>query len=209
MAASICRCYGKVCGDLFRRTHRIDEWVTVSQRTTAPFIERVRRVDQVAVICDQPAHAVRRSPFLVRGQNQNDVTIRHESFAFISNEVGDEYRRHRLVVARAAAIVVAVALREDKRIEVGGPVALERGDDVEMGKQHQRLTCARPTIADDQVSLIRARPALEYVRRWKPRFDQPAGHRIRGHGGIADRVDGVDLDQLFIDIVSQSLWRGQ
>src|SRR6185503_14149334 len=110
-------------------------------------------------------------------------------------------------VARAAAVVIAVAFREDERIEVGRPIALEGSDDVEVREQHERLPRARAVIANDDVAFVRSRTTLEDIARRKTGSEKTLGDSVRGRGRVPDRVRRVDLDELFADVARQLLVR--
>ena len=211
VAAAIFRRHGEVRRHFLRGADRVDERLAVAQRAAAAFVERVRRVDQLAVVRDQPSHAVRPAALFVGGQREDDVAVGNVVFLLEAQQRGDEDRRHRLVVTRAAAVVVAVALREDEWIEVGRPVLLERRHDVEVREEQERFATARAraVVSDDDVALIGPRAALEDVGLRKPRVAESLRHRIRRDGRAADGVDGVDLDQLFVDVVRELLLRAE
>ena len=78
-----------------------------------------------------------------------------------------------------------------------------------MREQKNRLARPRAVIANDDVALVGARPALEDVRRRKPGVEKSFGDRVGRGRRVPDGVRGVDLDQLFIDVVRELLVRRQ
>ena len=71
----------------------------------AAFVQRKVGIDQVAVIFDQPVDAVvRAAAFFVGGERDDDVAVRLEAFAFVSDQIGDPDGGLRFVVAGAAAV---------------------------------------------------------------------------------------------------------
>ncbi len=60
-------------------------------------------------------------------------------------------------------------------------------------------------IANDEIHLVGARPDDLDVGCRETRVEKALLDRLRGQRHIADRVDGVDLDQLFVDVVGELL----
>ena len=142
VSAAIRRRHSKIRRDFFGGAHGVDEWRAVAERSAAAFVQRIGGVDLLPVVGDEPAYTVRRSTLFVGREHEEDVAVRDVALLLETQQVGDEDRAHRLVVARAASVVVAVALRELERVDVGRPIALQRLDDVEMREQ-QGSACAR------------------------------------------------------------------
>ena len=65
-------------------------------------------VDQVAMVLDQPVHAVRISVFFVRGEGHDDVAVRLPALLLPANHVGGEDGVAVLHVLGTAAVEVAV-----------------------------------------------------------------------------------------------------
>ena len=133
------------------------ERLAVAQRAAAAFVDGELGVDQVAMVIEQPVRAVVRriGQLLVGGERQDDVAVGLEAFLGILDQVGDEDRRHRLVVDRAAAAEIAVDLLQLERIEI--PVLALGLDHVDMGDQQERLARAGAAQPRDQVALARPR----------------------------------------------------
>ena len=109
-----------------------------------------------------------------------------EALALEPDQRVHEDRGHRLVVAGAAPVEVAVLLHQRER--VGGPVLAARLDHVEVGQQQQRLARPRPPEARHQVALARRRRQhLDVVGREAGRA-QAGRHGLGGPGVVADRV---------------------
>ena len=75
VAAAIRRRHREVRRDLLGGADGVDERLAVAQRAAAAFVERVRGVDQLLVIREQPANAVRSAALFVRRQREDDVAI--------------------------------------------------------------------------------------------------------------------------------------
>ena len=164
-------------------------------------VQRVLGIDEVSMILQEPIHPVRRAALFVGRERQDDVAIRNEPLLLQSNEIGDHDGIAGLHVLRAATVVVAVLLDELKRI--GGPVLGSRFDHVEVADDENRPQ--PPTrlaaIAGDQVALPLVGPHHGDIGRGESGIEQSLRHRLRRHGGASDRIRGVDLDQLFEDVV--------
>jgi hypothetical protein len=195
---------------LLGRLHAVEEWLPVAVNAAASLVDHQRRVHLVAVILEQPVDAVRGAALLVRGQRDDDVTVGDVALLLRPEDVRDEDRRHRLVVGRAAPVVVAVPLREDERVEIGRPVGLERLDDVEMREEQQRPARAR-AAADprNDVVLLGARTADEDVGLGNAGIAEALRHRDRRRRHVARRHPRVDLDQLLVDLAGDLLVRVQ
>jgi hypothetical protein len=208
VAAGIGHLEAEVLKDLFARLHFVGQVLPLAHVAAAAFVDRVLGVDQIAMVLDQPVDAVEVAAFLVGGERENQIAIGRVAFLPEPNQVGDELRRHRLVVAGAAAVEEAVPLQEDERIE--RPVLALRFDDVEVGEQEQRL--ARPctwspgsrTPAQDEIALPRIRSEHLHVGGWEAGGLEPRRHRLGGLRVVADRIGGVDLDQLFEKVARTS-----
>ena len=130
------------------------------------------------MIRQQPADTVGRTTLFVRRERKNDVAVRDVTFLFEAQQIRDKDRRHRFVVARAATIVVAVALGEDEGIEVRRPIGLARGDHVEVREQKQRLPRTGAVVAHDEIHLVGAGPEHLHVGRWKAGIQESLLHRL-------------------------------
>ena len=149
---------------LLARLDLVGQVLALPHVAAAAFVDRELGVDQILVVLHQPVDAVEGAAFLVGRERQNQIAIGREAFLLQANQVGDELRRHRLVVARAAAVEEAVLLEERERIE--RPVLALGLDDVEMREQQQRLAArAGAARARDQVALLRDRDRAPGCRR--------------------------------------------
>jgi hypothetical protein len=138
-------------------------------------VDRVRGVDERAVLREQELDAVRVAPLLVGGEREDQVALGRPPLALVAQQVGDEDRRHRLVVRRAAAEEVAALLVQRER--VARPVGAVGGHHVEVREQQDRLArraaagrAAAPAVAHDEVPLRRLPRRHEqlHVRRREP-----------------------------------------
>jgi len=132
--------------DLLGQLHGETERPAVAQGAAAALVDGEFRIDQVAMVRQQPAHAVVRRirQLLVGGQRQDDVAVGPERLLDVADQVGDEDRRHRLVVDDAAV---------DELERVGVPVLAPRFHHVEMGKQEERPARAGAAQPRHQVAL--------------------------------------------------------
>jgi hypothetical protein len=183
------------------------------QRAAAALVHRVRRVDQRAVLRQQELDAVRVAPLLVGRQREDQVAVGRPPLALVAQQVGDEHRRHRLVVGGAAAQEVAVLLVQHER--VARPVGAVGRHHVEVRQQQDRLRrgasrAAAAAVAHDQVALGRlaGRHQQLHVARREAGRAEATRHRLRGARRGAHRVDGVDLDQLLVHRARELLVRG-
>ena len=105
------------------------------------------------------------------------------------------------LVAPSRAHHNPVLLDELKRI--GGPVLGPRFDHVEVADDENRpLRGTRLSmIARDQIALPVVGSHDDDVGCGESGVEQALRHRLRCDGGTSDRVRGVDLDQLFEDVV--------
>ena len=197
----------EVAIELLGGLHGVEQLLAGALAPAAAFVQAELRLDQRAMIVDQPRDAVVVAAFFIRGERDDDVALGLQAFLSIADQVGDEDRGHRLVVGGAAAVVVAVALDELERIEIGRPVFLVRLDDVEMREQQQRLLRAVTTQPRDEIALLRVARRHEdaHVFLRKSCGNESRSHRARRRGVVADGVGRVDLDQLFVDVEQRLL----
>ena len=91
---------------------------------------------------------------------------------------------------------------------IGGPVLAPRLDHVEMADQQHRLVLARcRAVAPPGSSCASFGPEHHDIRGRKARVAKALRHGLGGGGDVADRVAGVDLDQLLEDVVRQRVSR--
>src|SRR5207245_2812829 len=96
---------------------------------------------------------------------------------------------------------------EDKGIELGRPIRLERLDDVDVRQEQQRLVRRAGTSVNprDDVVLLRARSAHEDVGVWNAGVAKPLRKREGDRCDAAGLVARIDLDDLFVDLSSELL----
>ena len=179
--------------------HLVREVLPLPHAAAAALVDRELGVDQILVVLHEPLGAVEIAAFFVGREREDQVAIRLEAFVLQPNQVGHELRRHRLVVAGAAAVEEAVLLDERERIH--RPVLALRFDDVEVREEKERLARAGAAVAEDQVALARIGSEDLHVgggeaRRLQPRRDRLG--RLRDVAG--GRVGRVDLDQLLVNL---------
>ena len=124
----------------------------------------------------------------------------------VADEVRHEGCGHELVVAGAASVEITILLGQLERVE--RPVLGQRLDHVEMGEQQDRLAGPGAAQPRHQIALARRRLEHLHVGVRKPGRAQPRRHGIGRPPGIAGRGDGVDLDQLLVDVDGELLARG-
>ena len=194
----------------FARLHRSHQALAVQDhRIAGVHVEHVRRIDQIAMMAEQPFDAVViAAAFFARRQREDQVAVGAISLLLESQERGDQNGRPILDVLRAAAVEVAVLLHEGERIH--RPVFALRLDDVEMREQEDRLFPTRPAKPRDKIAVLRTFETDDlHVRRWKPRIAESLGHRVGGDGGAAARASGVDVDELLEDVARALIVRRQ
>ncbi len=186
--------------DLLRDLHAEAERAAVAQRAATALVDRELGVDQVAVVLQEPMHAVVRRirQLLIGRERQDDVAVRLEAFVDVADHVGHEDRRHRLVVDGAAAAEIAVDLLQLERVEI--PVLALGLDHVEMRKQQQRAARAGAVQPRHQVAFARPRREHRDIGGRETAGAQPRRHRLRRLHGIAGGIRRVDLDELAIDV---------
>ena len=107
----------------------------------AALVQRQFRVDQFAMILEQPIDAVvGAAAFFVGGERHDDVAVGLETLSLVANQVRDPDGRLRLVVAGAASVEEAVLFGELKRIHA--PVFALGFDNVGVGEEQERLPAA-------------------------------------------------------------------
>ena len=162
-------------------------------------IDNEIRVDQFTMIVQQPVHAVEIAAFFIGGQRENQVAIGTVAFFFHADERGDEKRVAFFDVLGAAAVEVAVLL--DELEWVHAPVFAVRFDDIEMADEEDWLAHAGAMNSRDEIALPRIGPEHLNVVAGESRAAQPCCHRLSGDGRAAHRICGVDLDELFENVV--------
>src|SRR5256714_7441528 len=191
---------GEVARHLLGGLHAVEERTPCALAPAAALVEAELRVNEFASVADEPGRAVEAAALLVCGERDDDVAVWAEPLPLIPDEVGDEDGGHRLVINRAATVVVAFALRELERVEVWRPVLLLRLDNVEVREEKYGASRARAAQARDDVPLARVAWVDNHlhVLRGEPRGAQASRHLLGGLRRVADRVGRVRLDQLFV-----------
>ena len=115
--------------------------------SAAIVIQNKFRIDQLAMVLQQPVSAIRLAAFFVGGEREDNVAVGDEAFLLHPDQRRDHDRVAVFHVLGAAAVVVAVLLHELKR--VGGPVFAAGFDYVEMSDQKKRLVLAGTVQPDD------------------------------------------------------------
>jgi hypothetical protein len=105
-------------------------------------------------------------------------------------------------ILRAAPVEVAVFFHELER--VGGPVFAARFHHVEMADDQDRLVRAAAVQARHQVPLALVGAENLGVGRREPGVEQALAHGLGGNSGAADRIGGVDFNQLLKDVVGEA-----
>ena len=201
----------EVARHLLGGLHAVEEGPSAALAPAAALVDAELGVHQFAVVRDEPRRAVETAALLVRRQRDDDVAVWAEALLPVAYEVGDEDGGHRLVVNRAAPVVVAVALRELEGVEVGRPVLTLRLDHVEVREKKYGAARARAAQARDDVAFARVAGMDEHlhVTGREPRRAQTRRHLLRGLGRVAHRVGRVRLDQLFVDVEEELLVRAE
>ena len=118
VAALVTDLHAKVQHVLLGNLNVVRNFLPVDHLAPAAFVQAVLGIDPVAVILQQPVHAVVRSATLfVRRQSDNQITVGLEPLALVANQVGDPDGGLRLVVRRAASVKKAALFAEHEWIE--------------------------------------------------------------------------------------------
>ena len=165
-------------------------------------VEHIRGVDQIAMVLQQPVHAVRFAAFLVGGEGEDQVAVGAVVFTVEADEVGDQDGVVHLHVLGAAAIEVAVFL--DELEGVGGPVGAAGFDDVQVADESEWACARRCRAAWPPGCLCGCWGPAPARRRGEAGIEQALGHGVGGLGGAAHRIGGVDFDQLLEDVARQA-----
>src|SRR5262249_15600504 len=195
----ICHFEAKVLKYFFACLHLVCQITALPHAAAAALIDSEFGVNEIPVIFHEPVDAIEITALFVRCQGENEIAIRRETFLFQTNQVRNKLRRHRLVVARAAAVEEAILLQKRERIE--GPVLALGLDDVKVCEQQHRLTCTSAVPTEYQVMLLRIGSKHLNVSGSKAGSFEPLRHGLSGFRDITGRgVRGVDLDELFVDV---------
>ena len=153
------------------------------------------------MILEQPVDAVGLAVFFIGRQRQDDVAIWNVAFLSHADEVGYRDGIAVLHVLRAATVEVAVLLDELERI--GAPILALRLNDVQMSDNQNgfQFRPCRAAISRHHVALAIIRTQHNHVRLRKSCIEQPLRHGLRRHGGAADRIGGVDFNELLENVM--------
>src|SRR5262249_4107985 len=119
--------------DLFTRLHRIEDVFAVLDLTFTALVQSVLCVNQFPVFGQEPLYAIEIAGFFVRGERNDQVTIRNIVLLLETYERGDPDRSHRLVVGRAPAPKISISFKKFERVD--RPIFSSRLDDVQMSQQ--------------------------------------------------------------------------
>ncbi len=170
-------------------------------------VERILRVDERALIREQPLHAFGRVGFLIGGEHRDDVAVGHPSLPLPTNQIGDEHGDAGLVVLRAAAEEVAVFSAQHEGIV--GPVRALGFHDVQMcGKEDRLPSRRRAPETNDEILILVVRPHDVDVARGVARRDQARLKLARERRGAAGGRGGVRVDRLGDHVSRETLILG-
>ena len=174
-------------------------------------IHHERRVNQVAVLLEQPRHAVRVAGLLVGGKRGDDVVLRHDAFLLQTDEVGEHRGGLPLHVNGAAPVEPALPLGELKWIE--RPVLAPGFDHVKMSDEQDSSAHTSTAQTHDDVRLLRMsrRGQQIHVSGQESGSERPRGHRLR-RARRAMRLRRVDRHEFAEDVATEGLnllWRSR
>ena len=186
--------------DLLARLQADPKRLALVERDAAALVQRELRVDERALVLDEPGDAVAIlvARLLVRLENEDEVAIRPVPFPLVADEIRHESRDHELVVARASRLVVTVFFDELERIR--RPVLAARFDDVDVRHEDHRPLCPGTAKLRDEVALERRGLEDVNVLRGEARGPQAFRNGLGRLDGVARPHDGVHLHQLLVDI---------
>src|SRR5215471_6278161 len=192
-------------GDLLAGLNAVADRLAALDADATAFVEGEFGFDQVAMVLQQPLNpqGIAVEDFLVGFQRQNDIAVRPIALLLVTDEVGHESCYHVFVVARAAAVEVAVLFGEPEGVE--RPVLAFRFDHVEMGEQQDWLARSGAAQPCYQVALARRRLEHLHVGIRETCRTQPRRYGIGGAPRIAGLGDGVDLHEFPVDVDGELL----
>src|SRR5215468_303838 len=165
-------------------------------------IDAVFSINQIAMVRDQPLHAVGLPTFFVGSERQNQVAGGNPAFLFESQKVCYKYGVALLDVRGAATVEEAIDLIELERIH--GPVFAQCFDNIQVAEKQNGLALPAPMQAHHDVLLVGQRPDDLDIFSGKARRTKACGHGLSGSGDIPGRrVCGVDLNQLFENVTGK------
>ena len=172
-----------------------------SDHAAAIGVEDEVGVDEFALVLQKPIHAVGLAAFFVRGEGEDNVTVRDVTFLLKADERGAHDGVAVFHVLGATAVEVSVFLNELKGI--GGPVFAAGLDHVEVTDKQDGLVLSGAVQARDHVLLAVVGANDLDVTGGEPGVAETLRHRLGGGGHIADRIGGIDFDQLLEDVVGK------
>jgi len=155
------------------------------------------------MVFEQPRDSIVIAALLIGGQSDNQITIRGESLVAHANEIDDPDRGHRLVIAAADTVEVAVLFEKIERIE--GPVFPLDLHDIEVGQEQQRRTVTGAAISDHDVALAGGGCEHLHIFFGEASCQQTVRDGFGGGGVVAHRIGRVDFDQFFERVPCHSL----
>src|SRR5262249_7784127 len=171
-------------------------------------IDAVFSINQIAMVRDQPLHAVGLPAFFVGSERQNQVAGGNPAFLFESQKVCYKYGFALLDVRGAATVEEAIDLIELERIH--GPVFAQCFDNIQVAEKQNGLALPAPMQAHHEVLLVGQRPDDIDVLGRKARSAKTGSHGLSGSGDIPGRrVCGVDLNQLFENVTGKLVFRSE
>ena len=202
VAALVVHFEAEVEDPFFADLNVIRDFLPARRLAVAAFIERKFRVNQFAVILDEPLDAVvRPATLFIGGERDNDVAIRLEAFLLVEDQIREPNRGLRLVVAGPAAVEISVLL--DELEGVHAPVGAQGLDDVGVREQQDRLKLAGTVVADHEVRLLGARPANKNIGIRKARRAQSSCCCLRDGGRRPSGEPGLNFDEFLVDFARQ------
>ncbi len=177
--------------------------VALSFEFAAVEVDAVCGVDPVAVLLDQPVDAIVASAFFVRGEGQNQIAIRYQVFLFQANEIGHQDGVSGFHVIGTAP--VEITLFFDELEGIGGPVFSAGFDDIEMADEENWLALSGAVDASNQIFLAVDRSRDKHVVAGEACIMETDSHCFSGGCNVADRVGGVDFDELLEYVVRDQI----
>src|SRR5258706_4211635 len=202
VAAFVAHLEAKIDDVFFTDLQIVGNFLALGFLAPSAFVESELGIDQLAVILEEPAHAIVWSATLfVRGESHNDVAVGRKALLLVLNQVGDPYRRLSFIVAGAAAIKETILLEELKRVHA--PVLAFGFDDVNVREKENRFEGSRPVIANDEIGFLWTRADDEDIKFRKASCTQASCGSL-GNGSSGARGEtGLDFDKFFVDVVRQ------
>src|SRR5215472_4826264 len=177
--------------------------VAVPFKLSAIKVDRVLGVNPVAMILQEPMHAVRTAAFFVGSECEDKIAIGQVVFLFEANKCGGQQCVTGFHVFRATTVEEAILLEENEGI--ARPVFAAGFDHVQVADKQDWFALTGAAITQDQIFLVVARTGYLDVPIIKAGVAEPFAHGFGSSANVANRIRCVDFDEFLQDFARQLL----